>query len=238
MADGSNAKCLPALRAAFPHTIPVMAGYLFLGFTYGVYMHVKGFSFVYPMLMAAAIYGGSLEFLAVEMLVSPFAPLQTFLAAFMIQARHLFYSIAMLDRYKGAGAKKPYLIFALTDETFAVLGSAVPPAGVDDGWFCFFITLLDQIYWVAGATLGGLAGGALPFNTEGLDFVMTAMFVCIFVDQCLKEKQHYSHLIGVGGALACLLLFGADGFLIPTMVCVLLLLTALRRPIAKAGEYE
>lgn len=232
------AKRLPALRAAFPYTIPVMAGYLFLGFTYGVYMHVKGFGFVYPLLMAATIYGGSLEFLAVEMLVSPFAPLQTFLTAFMIQARHLFYSIAMLDRYKNTGLKKFYLIFGLTDETFAVLGGTEPPAGVDRGWFYFFVTLLDQLYWVAGAALGGLAGGALPFNTEGLDFVMTAMFVCIFVDQCLKEKQHLSHLIGVGAALVCLLLFGADGFLIPTMVCVLLLLTALRRPIAKAGDYQ
>jgi len=228
----------PALRAAVPHTLPVLAGYGFLGMTYGIYMHVKGFPFWYPMLMATVIYGGSLEFVAVEMLLSPFAPLQTFLTAFMIQARHLFYGIAMLDPYKNTGAKKAYLIFGLTDETFAVAGSVTPPAGVDKSWFYFWLTLLDQSYWVLGATLGGLAGSVLPFNTEGLDFVMTAMFVAIFTDRFLQEKQHHTAYIGLAASLVCLLLFGADGFLIPSMACILLLLTALRTPITKAGEFS
>lgn len=225
-----------ALRAAFPPTIPVMAGYLFLGMTYGVYMNVKGFPFWYPMIMALTIYGGSLEFVTVEMLLSPFAPLQTFLTALMIQVRHLFYGIAMLDTFQGLGWKKFYLIFSMSDETFAVTGSAKPPAGVDRGWFLFFISLLDQAYWVTGAALGGLLGGMLPFNTEGLDFVMTAMFVVIFLDRWLQEKQHITALIGLGASLACLLVFGADNFLIPAMVCILLLLTAFRTPIERAGD--
>lgn len=233
---GARPGALPALRAAFPHTVPVMAGYLFLGMTYGVYMNVKGFPFWYPMLMGLTIYGGSLEFVAAEMLVSPFAPLQTFLTALMIQARHLFYGIAMLDTFQGLGWKKFYLIFAMSDETFAVTGSVQPPAGADRGWFFFFISLLDQSYWVLGAAAGGLLGGVLPFNTEGLDFVMTAMFVVIFLDRWLKERQHITALIGVGASLACLLLFGADNFLIPAMACILLLLTALRAPIEKAGD--
>lgn len=233
-----SSKLFAALRAAFPYSIPVLAGYVFLGMTYGVYMNVRGFPFWYPMLMAAFIYGGSLEFVCVEMLCSAFAPLQTFLTAFMIQARHLFYSIAMLDKYKGTGLKKAYLIYTLSDETFAVASSAQIPDGVDRGWFYFFLTLLDQGYWVLGAALGGLLGNILPFNTEGLEFVMTAMFVAIFVDQWLKEKQHITALVGLAVSMACLLLFGADSFLIPSMVCILLLLTALRRPIERAGEFQ
>lgn len=227
-----------ALRAAFPRTVPVMAGYLFLGMTYGVYMQVKGFPFWYPMLMALTIYGGSLEFVAAEMLLSPFAPVQTFLTALLIQARHLFYGIAMLDSFRGLGWKKFYLIFAMSDETFAVTGSATPPRSVDRGWFLFFISLLDQSYWVLGAALGGLLGGVLPFSTRGLDFVMTAMFVVIFLDRWLKERQHITALIGLGASLGCLLLFGADGFLIPSMACILLLLTALRAPIERAGDFS
>ena len=224
-----------ALKAAFPQTIPVMTGYLFLGMAYGIYMNVSGFPFWYPTLTAMAIYGGSLEFLVVSMLLTPFAPLQTFLMSLLIQARHLFYGISMLDRYKGTGRKRLYLIFGLTDETFSIVYTAPVPQGVDRGWFMFFITLLNQLYWITGATLGGLLGSLLAFNTQGLDFVMTAMFTVILMEQLKKEKKPYTALIGLGCSAGCLLLFGPDSFLLPAMGCILLLLALFRKPIEKAG---
>lgn len=227
-----------AFRAAFPYTIPVMTGYLFLGISYGIYMKVSGFSFLYPMFMAITIFGGSLEFLAVSLLMSTFAPLQTFLMALVIQARHLFYGLAMLEKYKNTGLKKLYLIFALTDETFSVNCSTPVPEGMDKGKFYFAVSLLYQCYWVSGATIGGILGSFIPFNTEGLDFVMTAMFVVIFIEQWLKEKRHYTAFIGVLSSVLCLLLFGADSFIIPSMVCIFTMLTLFRKPIEKAGGLE
>ena len=227
-----------AFRAAFPYTIPVMTGYLFLGISYGIYMKVSGFSFLYPMFMAITIFGGSLEFLAVSLLMSTFAPLQTFLMALVIQARHLFYGLAMLEKYKNTGLKKLYLIFALTDETFSVNCSTPVPEDMDKGKFYFAVSLLDQCYWVSGATIGGILGSFIPFNTEGLDFVMTAMFVVIFIEQWLKEKKHYTAFIGVLSSVLCLLLFGADSFIIPSMVCIFTMLTLFRKPIEKAGGLE
>ena len=227
-----------ALCCAFPRTLPILAGFLFLGATYGVYMNVSGFSFWYPLAMSIVIYGGSLEFLAVSMLLAPYAPVQVFLTALLVQARHLFYGIAMLDKYKGLGWKKPYLIFGLCDETFSVNCTAAIPPEVDRGWFYFFVTLLDQLYWVGGATLGGLLGSLISFNTEGLDFVMTAMFVVIFLEQWRKEPHHVSQWVGLAASVACLLIFGADNFLIPTMVCILAALTALRRPVEHRTEVK
>ena len=224
-----------ALKAAFPHTIPIFAGFWFLGMTYGIYMNVSGFSFVYPLVMSLLIFGGSLEFLAVSMLLSRFVPMQTLIVALMIQARHLFYGIAMLDRFKGMGWKKPYLIFGMCDESFSINYSAKIPEDVDKGWFMFFVTLLDQLYWVTGATLGGILGSLITFDTKGLDFVMTAMFVVIFLEQWLKEKKHYTAYIGLGASALCLCLFGPDRFMIPAMVCILAGLTLFRRQIERAG---
>jgi 4-azaleucine resistance transporter AzlC len=225
-----------ALKAAFPSTIPIFAGFLFLGMAYGIYMNASGFSFVYPMIMSMVIFGGSLEFVAVEMLLSPFAPVQTFIMTLMIQARHLFYGISMLDRFKHMGWKKYYLIFGMCDETFSINYTANIPEDVDQGWFMFFVTLLNQIYWVVGATTGGLLGSLIHFDTEGISFVMTAMFVVIFMEQWLKEKHHISAYIGLGVSALCLFIFGADSFMIPTMVCIILLLTLLRNPLEKREE--
>ena len=223
-----------SFRAAFPCTIPILAGFLFLGMAYGIYMNVSGFSFVYPMIMAAVIFGGSLEFLAAQMLLSPFAPLQVLMVSLMIQARHLFYGLAMLERYKGYGLRSFYMIFAMSDETFSITCSAEPPQGINRGWFMFFITLLDQFYWVASAGLGAVVGSVLPFSTKGVDFVMTAMFVVIFLNQWEKEKQHYSGIIGLAVPLVCLVLFGSGSFLLPSMACILVLLLVLRKPIERA----
>ena len=227
-----------AFCAAFPKTLPILAGFSFLGFSYGVYMNVSGFSFIYPMLMSLTIFGGSLEFVAVTMLLGSFAPLQTFLMTLMIQARHLFYGIAMLDKFRGTGLKKMYLIFGMCDESFSINCSAEIPPGIDRGWFMFFVTLFNQFYWVAGATLGGLAGQLITFNTEGLEFVMTAMFVVIFIEQWLKEKKHYTALIGVLASAVCLIVFVADSFMIPAMICILCFITLFRKPVERAGGLQ
>lgn len=225
-----------ALKAAFPYTIPIFAGFWFLALAYGILMNVNGFSFIYPMLMSLLIYGGSLEFIVVTMLMSPFAPLSTLAVTLLVQSRHLFYGIAMLDRYRGMGWKKFYLIFGMCDETFSINYSADIPEGVDRGWFMFFVTLLDQLYWVSGAVIGGLIGSFLKFNTKGLDFVMTAMFVTIFMNQWMKEKKKYTGLIGIGATAACLVLFGSKSFMVPAMVAILILLTIFRKPIEKSYQ--
>ena len=224
-----------ALLAALPHTIPILAGYVFLGMTYGVYMVQSGFPFWYPMLTSLVVYGGSLEFVIVNLLLGAFNPLQAFLMALLIQARHLFYGISMLDKYRNTGRKKPYLIFALSDETFSVTCSAEVPAGVDAGWFRFFITLLDQLYWLSGATLGALCGMLIRFNTQGLDFAMTALFVVIFINQWRKDRQHISALIGLGLSVLSLLIFGAEDFLLPAMAAILGALALLQGPIERKG---
>ena len=224
-----------AFKTAFPYTIPIFAGFWFLGMTYGIYMNVSGFSFVYPMVMSLTVFGGSLEFLAVSMLLSKFAPLQTFIMVLMVQARHLFYGIAMLDRFQGMGLKKFYLIFGMCDESFSINCTADIPEDVDRGWFMFFVTLLNHFYWFSGATVGGILGSFVTFNTEGLDFVMTAMFVVIFLEQWLKEKKHYTAYIGLASSVVCLLLFGADSFLVPSMACIVAGLTFMRKPNEKAG---
>ncbi|MCQ2513246.1 MAG: AzlC family ABC transporter permease [Lachnospiraceae bacterium] len=229
---------MKAFKAAFPKTFPILAGFGFLGITYGIFMRVSGFSFVYPMLMSLLIFGGSLEFVAVSMLLSKFAPLQTLLMVLMIQARHLFYGISMLEKYKGTGWKKFYLIFGMCDESFSINYSADVPEGVDAGWFMFFVTALDQFYWVASATIGGLLGSLITFNTEGLDFTMTALFVVIFLEQWMKDKQHMTAYIGLGMSVICLIIFGADSFLVPTMACIVVGLTLLRKPIEKRGEWQ
>ena len=228
-----------AFKAAFPHTIPIFAGFWFLGLAYGVYMNVSGFSFWYPMLMSLTIFGGSLEFVAVSMLLSAFAPIQTFVMTLMIQARHLFYGISMLDKFKDMGWKKYYLIFGMCDETFSINYTAKIPDDVDKGWFYFFVTLLNHFYWFSGATIGGLLGNLIHFDTEGLSFVMTAMFVVIFMEQWLKDKQHACELIGLAGSIGCLVVFGAESFMIPTMICILVMLTIFRKPMErKMGEEQ
>ena len=224
-----------ALYAAFPNTIPILAGFLFLGMTYGIYMNVSGFSFWYPCLMSLTIFAGSVEFVAVNLLLGAFHPIQALAMTLMLNARHLFYGISMLDRFRGLGLKKIYLIFGMCDETFSINYTAEIPPDVDRGWFMFFVTLLNHLYWFAGATLGGIFGSFITFNTEGLDFVMTAMFVVIFLEQWLKEERHESSLLGIGLSVLSLIAFGADGFLIPDMLSILAVLTLLRKPLTKGG---
>ncbi|HJF85763.1 MAG TPA: azaleucine resistance protein AzlC [Megamonas hypermegale] len=222
-----------AFIAAFPHTIPIFAGFWFLGMAYGIYMNVSGFSFLYTLIMSMFIFAGSMEFVTVSLLLGAFNPLQALLLTLMINARHLFYGISMLDKYRHTGWKKPYLIFGMCDESFSINYTARIPQGIDRNWFMFFVTFLNHIYWVSGALLGCLFGSFIHFNTQGLEFVMTAMFVVIFMEQWLNENSHLSSLIGLGISVGCLIVFGAENFIIPSMLMILGVLTLLRAPLRR-----
>ena len=180
---------LAAIKAAFPMTIPVMAGYIFLGISYGVLSRTNGFPIWLPVVTALIIYTGSMEFLMVSILASAFHPMAAFVTALMVGSRHLFYGLSMLHKYHGTGRKKFYLIYTTSDETFAVNYTAKIPAHVDKGWFYFWVSFLDQIYWVFGAFMGSVIGGLIPFETKGLDFVMTAMFLTIFIGQWVSDSK-------------------------------------------------
>ena len=227
-----------ALKAAFPYTIPVFTGYIFLGISYGVLMSVSGFPFWCPVIISLLVYGGSLQYAAVAMLLSAFAPIEVLAVTIVVQARHLFYGITMIEKFKGTGWKKFLLIYGMSDETFSITCSTEPPKGVDGSWFMLWVTLLDWFYWIAGTALGAGIGNFITFNTEGLDFAMTAMFVVIFIEQWLKDKKHYSALIGMAASVVCLVVFGAGNFLIPAMLCILLLLGVFHKPIEKAGDEQ
>lgn len=229
----NRSEILAALRAAFPHTVPIFAGFWFLGLTYGVYMNVSGFSFLYPMFMSVLIFAGSMEFVAANLLLGAFNPLQAFLLTLMINARHLFYGISMLDRFRGTGFKKSYLIYGMCDETFSINYTAKIPENVDRGWFMFWVTILNQFYWVSGAILGGVFGSFIRIDTTGLSFAMTAMFVVIFMEQWMKEKDHSSALLGFAVTGISLAVFGSENFIVPSMLLILGTLTLLRGPLER-----
>ena len=226
-----------AFTTAFPYTIPIFTGFWFLGLTYGIYMNVSGFSFWYPMLMSITIFAGSIEFVTVNMLLGAFNPIQALTMTLMINARHLFYGISMLDRFKGTGWKKIYLIYGMCDESFSINYTADIPKDVDRGWFMFFVTLLNQLYWVSGSTLGGIFGSLIKFNTDGLEFLMVAMFVVMFREQWLKDKNHTSAVVGIVLSVLCLMVFGSEDFIIPSMIAILGVLTLMRGTLdKKEGE--
>lgn len=228
--QGRRTSIVKAFTTALPRTLPVCISFFFLALSYGVLMGTRGFSFLWPMCMSMFIFTGSMEFVTVDLLISAFNPLAAFILAVMLGIRHLFYGISMLGRFKNMGLKKPYLIFSLCDETFAIDNGTAVPGTVDRGWFYFFVGLLNQSSWVAGATLGGIIGGRITFGTSGLDFVMTAMFAVIFVDQWMstKRKSHMAALTGIAVPAICLGLFGADRFMIPSLVVMLVIFFVLR----------
>lgn len=223
-----------AFKAALPYTLPICVGFLFLGMSYGFLMRSRGFSFVWPMLMSLFIFAGSMEFVTVNLLLSAFNPLYAFLLTLMVNARHLFYGVSMLGRYRGCGLKKLYLIFGMCDESFSINCTVTPPPDVDRSWFMLFVTLLNHVYWVTGATLGALLGYVVHFDTRGIEFVMTALFTVMFLDQWGQAREHRPALTGVGCALLCLLAFGAQHFLIPAMLLIVLCLS-LGKKQEKAG---
>lgn len=218
-----------AVRTALLDTLPVMTGYVFLGFGFGILMYQSGYGVLWSLSMSLFIYAGSMQYVAVSLLTGGAGLLTTALTTIVVNARHLFYGISMVDAYKGSGRKKPYLIFALTDETYSLVSKNQVPEGISRHSYCFLVSLFDQIYWVCGTLLGALAGSLLPINFEGIDFVLTALFVTIFVEQWLSVEDHRPACIGVLSTLGCLVLFGKDVFLIPSMVIIALLLTLLQK---------
>ena len=222
-----------ALKAAFPHTIPIFTGFIFIGIAYGILMNSKGYGFGWSLLFSLVVFAGSSQYVAITFLTSVFNPVYALMMSLMINARHLFYGISLIEKFRDTGKLKPFLIFGLCDETFSVVCSAEAPEGVNKGWFMFFITFLNYIYWALGSTLGGLIGSMVSFNTKGLDFVLTALFVVIFIGQWKSQKDHKPAIIGVACTFICLIAFGPNNFIIPSMIAIIAALTVLKKDTEK-----
>lgn len=222
-------------RRALVDTLPVMTGYVVLGIGFGVLLSTKGYGPLWAFGMGTIIYSGALQFVAIDLITGGVSLLTAALTALMVSARHLFYGISMVDRYRGAGWKKPYMVYALTDETYSLVCSKDNQDG-DYHQYCFLVSLFDQCYWVGGSVLGGLLGPIIPFNTKGIDFALTALFVTICVEQWLSVKNHLSALTGFIATAACLLLFGRSGFLIPSMLAITGALLFFRPALEKTAE--
>lgn len=204
-----------ALKSALRDTLPVLAGYLVLGFGFGIIVNVNGYGIWLAPVMSLFIFAGSMQYAAIGLFTGGASMLTVALTTLAVNARHLCYGISMIEKYKNTGVRKPYLIFGLTDETYSLVCNR--ESGTD---YYFFITLLDHIYWVSGTLLGSILGSTLHFNTTGIDFALTALFLTVFVDQWLNSKQHFSAVAGVLASLVCLLVFGADRFLIPSLLFI------------------
>lgn len=215
-------------RYAFARSLPVLAGYLVLGLGFGVLLASKGYGLGWAVVMSTLIYAGSMQYLAVDLLAGGASLVAAALMTLTVNARHLFYGVSMVERYRDAGPAKPYLVFALTDETYSLVCSGDPPAGVDRKGYFLLVSLLDHLYWIAGSALGALLGGALPFDSTGIDFSMTALFLVVMTEQWRTSRDHRPALVGLGVSLACLWVFGASDFLIPAMVGITAVLTLLR----------
>ena len=225
-----------ALKTVFIDTVPVLTGYLFLGAGFGILLAEKTqYGVLYAALMGLCIFAGSGQYLAVSLLASHASILSAAMATFLVNARHIFYGISLIDAYKGA-PKKPYMIFALTDETYSLVTQNEPPAGMSRHKYCLLVSAFNHVYWIVGCSLGALMGSMIPISFEGVEFVLTALFVTMFVEQWLSNKNHLPALIGSGTTLICLLLFGTEIFLIPSMVVIALLLTVTRKTGKRGGE--
>lgn len=215
-----------------------MTGYLVLGLGFGILLEKSGYGVWWALAMSLFIFAGSMQYVAVGLFTGGASLLSTALTTLMVNARHLFYGISMIDRYKGAGLKKIYMMFALTDEAYALVSGGDYPEGEDPHKYCFLVSLFNHIYWVAGSVLGSLAGAAITFNTAGIEFSMTALFVTIFVEQWLTTKEHRPALIGIGASVLCLLIFGSSSFLIPAMITITILLSVCRNVLEKQKGVE
>ena len=223
------------IKRAFYQSLPVMVGYVIIGFGFGILLQSAGYGLIWALAMSLFIYAGSMQYVGVSLITAPASLLTAALTTFMINARHLFYSISMIGKYAGAGKWKPYLIFALTDETYALV-SGQPDNQEDFHPFCFFLSLFNHIYWIAGTALGSLFAAALPFPTEGVSFSMTALFVSAYTEQWLGGSNRLSAGLGLGVTLVMRLIFGRDLFLIPSMIAITVLLLALRKKLQKEED--
>ena len=226
------------VKTAFIKSLSVMAGYVVLAIGFGILMKEAGYGLFWSFLMSFTVYAGSMQFVAVSLLSSGASLISAALTTLMVNARHLFYGVSMIDKYKNAGKKKPYLIFALTDETYSLLCGDDYPEGEDKHWYSFFVSLFNQCYWVIGSIIGSILGSLITFNTAGIDFSMTALFVTVFVEQWLTSKNHLPALAGLFCSVACLVIFGPDGFLIPTMICITIVLSLCKNVMDVSGGAE
>lgn len=224
------------LALAFRDTIPVMSGYLVLGIGFGILLHSKGYGIGWAFTMSAGIYAGAMQFVAIDLLSSGASLLTAALTTLLVNARHLFYGISMIDRYRDMGKVKPYLIFGLTDETYSLVCREELPEGVAPRSYYFVVTLLDHIYWTTGSCLGALIGNLIRFDTSGIDFALTALFITVVVDQWRSVSDHSYALIGFVVTTVCLILFGAETFLIPAMGAILLCLLLQKQFREKRGK--
>ena len=227
-----------AFRKAFPYTIPVLTGYLFIGIAFGVMFAEKGYSFLWAMLMSLMVYAGSGQYLAVNFFVPGVSFLNVIAMTLMVNIRHIFYGISLLERFHQMGKKRWYMIFGLTDETYSLLCTTKVPKGVEEEKFLFAISLMNQSYWIIGSAIGGIAGALIPFNSEGIEFAMTALFVVIFVEQWMEAKNRIPELLGVAAAFVCLQIFGVDGFVLPSMILITLVLLLERKKLETGMEGE
>lgn len=216
-------------KYAFKQSVPIMAGYIVLGMGFGVLLESKGYGVLWAIAMSVFIYAGSMQYVAINLITGGASLIATALMTLMVNARHLFYGISMLDKYKNTGKYKSYLIFALTDETYSLVCSGKIPEGVDRNKYYFLVSLFDQVYWVIGSVIGSVVGSVLNFNTAGIDFSMTALFLVVFVEQWKSTKDHASAITGVAASVACLLFFGAGNFVIPAMVSITVILLLMRK---------
>lgn len=224
-----------SLAAAFPVTVPVLMGYLAIGIAFGFMLQAIGYNFIWASFMSLTIYAGSGQYLGVSLLSSAAALSTVAVMTLLINFRHLVYGLSMLEKFRGMGLRKFYMIFSLTDETYALLSSVRPPVGVDPRNFYFSIALLDQSYWILGSVIGAVAGALLPIDTTGIDFAMTALFVVIAVDQWRAYKRHLPALLGAGATLLSLFLAGAEKMLLPALGVIVLALLLLRRRLDERG---
>lgn len=218
-----------ALRATFP----VFSGYIVLGFGFGIVLHSKGFGILWALCMSLFIYAGSMQYVAIDLLSGGASVITMALTTVLVNARHLFYGISMIDKYKSAGKFKPYLIFALTDETYSLVCTEEEE---NSHRYHFLVSLFNHIYWVGGTVLGAAVGSAFDLAPKGIDFALTALFVTVFVEQWLSSKDHAAAIIGTLCSVICLIIFGADSFLIPAMLTITLSLTVLRVIRRKGGK--
>ncbi len=218
-----------SLRAVFLDTVPVLTGYLFLGTGFGILLSEAGYGVGWSLVMSVCVFAGSGQYLLVSLLSSGASLLSTAVATALVNARHLFYGISLVDAYKDAGKKKPYMIFALTDETYSLVTQAKVPKGMSKTSYCFFVSLFDHLYWILGCALGSLAGSLLPMDFAGIEFVLTALFVTMFVEQWLSTEDHGPAIIGVMSTAISLLIFGSEFFLLPAMAAIAGLLILKRR---------
>lgn len=226
------------VRTAFIKSLPVMAGYMVLGIGFGILLKKAGYGIFWSFLMSFTIYAGSMQYVAISLLTSGASVISAALTTLMVNARHLFYGVSMIEKYKNAGKKKPYLIFALTDETYSLLCGEDYPEGEDPHRYSFFISLFNQTYWVIGSVLGSILGSLITFNTAGIDFAMTALFVTVFVEQWLTSKNHLPAITGLICSAGCLMIFGSDSFLIPTMISITILLALCKNIMDIKGAVE